>query len=126
MVPLVAPPRPGKVDLWDFDPGIVGGEIFTKKSRTFLYYIASKGTAYITCEEADKGGGSALLRVTGPVADDGAHLYVRFRLSRVHLALWSDQERELLASKIAEKMTSTFAVAKALNIKWVLPKKGKK
>lgn len=125
MLPLVAPPLPGKVDLWQLDPGIVGGEVFTKKSKTLLYYICSPSTAYITSEDNDKSGGSALLKVIGPIADDGARIYVRFRLSRVHLALWSEEERELLAKKLAQHMTSTFAVAKALNTKWILPRKKK-
>lgn len=116
-LPQFPPPQPGYVDLWSLDPILCGGQLSCSKPRTLLYYATSPGTAYISAGALSQGKSEVEIKVVGPVADDGARLFVTFTLTRKHILMWTEEEKNLFAAVLLEHMKYAGLTLKTLGIK---------
>lgn len=116
-LPQFPPPQPGSVDLWSLHTGIDGGHLSCSKPRTLLYYATSPGTAYISAGALREKQGKVEIKVVGPVADDGARLFVTFALTRKYLLMWTEDEKNLFSAVLKEHMKYAGLTLKTLGMK---------
>jgi hypothetical protein len=75
----------GQYDLWDFYDLDYGRRLPCGNIGTFLHYLTSPGTRTVDLGASSVTSGTATLYLTGPRADDGRPLTVRYRPTRAEV-----------------------------------------
>lgn len=91
----------GKLDLWSFDLGERGGELACSSASTLVWYLCSPRTTGASVGETTTSGTPrARIRVVGPKADDGKHLWVSHTLTRSEFMELPEADRRLFRGRI--------------------------
>jgi hypothetical protein len=75
----------GQYDLWDFYDLDYGRRLPCGNIGTFLHYLTSPGTRTVDLGASSVTSGTATLYLTGPRADDGRPLTVRYRPTKAEV-----------------------------------------
>lgn len=88
----VAPqvPKPGEMDLWEFELFYEGGRLSCASLRTLLYYMASQGTYGIRINKCLTSTRLVEIEVHGPVCRDDKGLWVKREVSASEISVAED------------------------------------
>lgn len=91
----------GQYDLWDFYDLDYGRRLPCGNIGTFLHYLASSGTRTVDLGASSVTSGTATLYLTGPRADDGRSLTVRYQLTKAEVQdVLEEWEHHLLSDAV--------------------------
>ena len=91
----------GELDLWSFDLGEKGKELACSSASTLAWYLCSPRTTSVSVGETTTSGmPKTCVRVVGPKAEDGKHLWVSHTLTRSEFVELPEADRRLFRDRI--------------------------
>ena len=91
----------GELDLWSFDLGEKGKELACSSASTLAWYLCSPRTTSVGVGESTaQGTPQAYIKVRGPKAEDGKHLWVSYILTRSEFMELPEADRRLFRNRI--------------------------